>query len=407
MANHYARVMDVRAAREALEEIVGVGATPTASRWMADEGAMRVVRLEAVSGRAASVLKQEALALGAECAVAKSVAAFDDTPQPVVLIATLKQHAALARKLRAQPFGLATLGEQVQQAIGGYDGETVTRLNVGRHELTVGERTLVMGIINTTRDSFSGDGVGDDVEAAVAQAVSFAEEGADIVDVGGQSTRPGSDLVSADEEKRRVLPVIERIAAEVDLPISIDTDKAEVAATALDAGAGLVNDVQALRGEGMLALVAERRVPVCIMHMLGTPRTMQDAPAYDDVIADIYRFLADRVQACVAAGLRREQVVVDPGIGFGKTVSHNLTLLRRLRDFRSLGCPVMVGVSRKSTIGKVLDLPPDQRVEGTAAACACAIQNGADIIRVHDVREMVRVARMTDAIVRGWNAAGG
>jgi dihydropteroate synthase len=394
--------MDLHSADDALAETVGVGATAAASRWMADEATMRVVRLEAVSGRAASILKQEALALGAECAVARSVAAFDDTPQPVVLIATLRHHQALARKLAAQPFGLRALGEQVQQALAAYDRRDVTTLRVGRHEVRIGERTLSMGIINTTPDSFSGDGVGDDVEAAVAQGKRFAEEGADILDVGGQSTRPGSEEVSVDEERRRVVPVIERLAAEVDLPVSIDTDKVEVAAAALDAGAGLVNDVRGLCGEGMLELVAERRVPVCVMHMLGTPRTMQAAPAYGDVVADIYRFLAERVAACEAAGLTRSQVILDPGIGFGKTVNHNLTILRRLRDFRSLGCPIMIGVSRKSTIGKVLDLPAEERLEGTAAACACAILNGADLIRVHDVREMVRVARMTDAIVRGW-----
>jgi dihydropteroate synthase len=394
--------MDLHSADDALAETVGVGATAAASRWMADEATMRVVRLEAVSGRAASILKQEALALGAECAVARSVAAFDDTPQPVVLIATLRHHQALARKLAAQPFGLRALGEQVQQALAAYDRRDVTTLRVGRHEVRIGERTLSMGIINTTPDSFSGDGVGDDVEAAVAQGKRFAEEGADILDVGGQSTRPGSEEVSVDEERRRVVPVIERLAAEVDLPVSIDTDKVEVAEAALEAGAGMVNDVRGLRAEGMLELVAERRVPVCVMHMLGTPRTMQAAPAYDDVVADIYRFLAERVAACEAAGLTRSQVILDPGIGFGKTVNHNLTILRRLRDFRSLGCPIMIGVSRKSTIGKVLDLPAEERLEGTAAACACAILNGADLIRVHDVREMVRVARMTDAIVRGW-----
>jgi len=401
MANHYARVLDVRSNEEALAEIVGVGATPTASRWMADEATMRVVRLEAVSGRAASLLKQEALALGAECAVARSVAAFDDTPQAVVLIATLKQHRALAAKLRAQPFGLRGLAGQVSRAVEAYDRQSIGPLRVGRHELPLGRRTLVMGIINVTPDSFSGDGLGDDVGAAVSQARRFADEGADLLDVGGQSTRPGSDELGAEDEKRRILPVVERIAAEVGLPISIDTDKVEVAAAALDAGAGLVNDVRALRGEGMLELVSQRRVPACLMHMLGTPRTMQEAPHYEDVIADIYRFLADRVAACVEAGLTREQVLIDPGIGFGKTVNHNLTILRRLRDFRSLGCPILVGVSRKSTIGKVLSLPADQRVEGTAAACACAILSGADVIRVHDVREMTRVARMTDAIVRG------
>lgn len=402
MHNHYARVLDVRQTDEALGEILAVGATPAAARWMADEAMMRAVRLESVSGKAANVLKQEALALGAECAVARSVAAFDDTPQSAILIASLKQHRALARKLHGQPFGLADLADQVLAALDAYGARPTRLLRIGDHQLALGRRTLVMGIINVTPDSFSGDGLADAPQQALRQARRFADEGADLLDVGGQSTRPGSEEVSADVETGRVVPIIKRIAEELDLPISIDTDKVEVAETALNAGAGMINDVRALRGEGMVELAASRGVPVCLMHMLGSPRTMQESPEYDDLMADIYRFLTNRVEACVAGGIARDAVIVDPGIGFGKTVNGNLTLLRRLREFRSLGCPVLIGTSRKSTIGKVLDLPAGDRVEGTAATCACAILNGADIIRVHDVREMVRVARMTDAIVGGW-----
>jgi len=401
MGKHSARVIDVQHQPDALREIIGIGASPVAAKWMADEATMRVVRLENVSGRAATILKQDALAMGAECAVAHSVAAFDDAPQSIVLIANLKQHKALARKLRAQPFGLTRLGEEVMAAVEAYDSRGPAPLPLGRHTLPLGKRTLIMGIINATPDSFSGDGVDVDVEAAVTQAGRFVDEGADVLDVGGQSTRPGSAEVSADEEIARVVPVVERLAAEVDAPVSVDTDKAPVAEAALDAGAGMVNDVRALRAGGMLELVAERKVPVCVMHMLGTPRTMQEAPKYDDVIADVYRFLEERALACVEVGLPRESVIIDPGFGFGKTAQHNLTILRRLREFRSLGCPVLIGTSRKSTIGAVLDLPAEERVEGTAATCAVAIRNGADIIRVHDVREMARVARMTDAIVRG------
>ena len=404
MGKHSARVLDIEHQPDALREIVAIGATSVASKWMADEATMRVVRLENVSGRAATILKQDALAMGAECAVAHSVAAFDDTPQSVVLIANLKQHKALARKLRAQPFGLKGLGEEVMSALEAYDQREPVPLQVGTHKLPLGKRTLVMGIINATPDSFSGDGLDVDVDAAIAQAQRFVHEGADILDVGGQSTRPGSKEVSAEQEIARVLPVVERLAAEVDAAISVDTDKTPVAVAALQAGAGMVNDVYALRGEGMLELVAERKVPVCVMQMLGTPRTMQEAPEYDDVIADIYRFLEERVLACVEVGLPRESVIIDPGFGFGKTVDHNLTILRRLREFRSLGCPVLIGTSRKSTIGTVLDLPAEERIEGTAATCAVGIANGADIIRVHDVREMARVARMTDAIVRGLGA---
>jgi dihydropteroate synthase len=406
MARHYARVLDLPDAAAAQQEIAAVGASAPAVPWMAAEATLRAVRLEAVGGRAASILKQEALALGAECAVAKSVAAFDDRPQSVVLIATLKQHRALAAKLRAQPFGLRVLADEVTQALAHFGGLWPGPLRLGRHELPLGQRTLIMGILNVTPDSFSGDGLGTDVAAAVDQAKRFADQGADLLDVGGQSTRPGSEDVPAEVERSRVLPVLERLAAEVDLPVSIDTDKAEVAAAALDAGASLVNDVRALQGEGMQELVADRKVPVCVMHMLGSPRTMQEAPAYADVIADIHRFLVERVERCLEAGLTRDQVLIDPGLGFGKTVNHNLTVLRRLREFRSIGCPVLVGPSRKSTIGKVLDLPVEDRLEGTAAACAIAIHNGAHVLRVHDVREMVRVARMSDAILRGWEGEG-
>ena len=400
MEKHSARVLDIEHQPDALREIAAIGATSVAAKWMADQATMRVVRLESVSGRAATILKQDALAMGAECAVAHSVAAFDDTPQSVVLIADLKRHKALARKLRAQPFGLKRLGEEVMAAVEAYDARGPAPLQVGRHTLPLGKRTLVMGIINATPDSFSGDGLDVDVDAAVTQAQRFVDEGADILDVGGQSTRPGSAEVPTDEEIARVLPVVERLSAELDVPLSVDTDKTAVAEAALDAGAGMVNDVRALRAEGMLELVAARKAPVCVMHMLGTPRTMQEAPEYDDVTADVYRFLEERALACVEAGLPRESVIVDPGFGFGKTVEQNLTILRRLREFRSLGCPVLIGTSRKSTIGAVLDLPADQRIEGTAATCAVGIANGADIIRVHDVREMARVARMTDAIVR-------
>jgi dihydropteroate synthase len=403
MADHYARVLDLRNVDDAEGEVAKVGATPGAVGWMAQEATLRAVRLERVSGRAASILKQEALALGAECAVARSVAGLDDTPQPVVLIATLRQHHRLARKLQAQPFGLRQLAGQVARALEAYDRPGDHSLVIGQCELPLGRRTLVMGIINTTPDSFSGDGLGDDVQAAVAQGKRFAEEGADLLDVGGQSTRPGSEEVGDEVELGRVLPVIDRLAGEIGIPVSVDTSSPVVAAAALDAGAGMVNDVCALRAPGMLELAAARGVPVCLMHMLATPRTMQQAPQYDDVVTDIHRFLADRAAACLAAGVSAERILVDPGIGFGKTVNHNLTILRRLREFRSLGYPILIGTSRKSTIGKVLgDLPAHERLEGTAATCACAILNGADVVRVHDVKEMVRVARMTDAVARGF-----
>jgi dihydropteroate synthase len=258
----------------------------------------------------------------------------------------------------------------------------------------------VMGILNVTPDSFSDGGLHFDPEAAVAHARAMAAEGATILDIGGESTRPGAESLSADEELRRVLPVIEELRGD-DLALSVDTAKASVARAALEAGAHIVNDVRGLRGDpDMAATVAEHGAGVIIMHMQGTPRTMQVNPVYDDVVADIRVFFEARRAAAQEAGIGDEQIVFDPGIGFGKTVEHNLILLRRLGEFCGLGRPILVGPSRKSFIGKVLDLPVGDRLEGTAAAVAAAVLAGASIVRVHDVRAMVRVVRLSEAIRR-------
>ena len=275
-------------------------------------------------------------------------------------------------------------------------------MKIGGSKFEWGSRTYVMGVINATPDSFSGDGVGANVEAALTQARSFEKEGADIIDVGGESTRPpsiyaGSEPVSAEIELERVLPIIRAITEGTDVPVSIDTYKAEVAQEAVEAGASMINDVWALqRDPGMARTAAELGVPVVLMHN-------QDHTDYDDVVPDVISRLSWLAERAVQAGVRRDNILLDPGMGFGKTAQHNLEILRRLDEFRTTGLPLLVGMSRKSTIGYVLDLPVDERVEGTAATVALSIAGGADIVRVHDVREMARVARMSDAVVRGWN----
>jgi dihydropteroate synthase len=278
-------------------------------------------------------------------------------------------------------------------------------LKCGRHSLKLGERTFIMGILNMTPDSFSGDGIYGDVETAVAKAVKMVEDGADIIDIGGESTRPGSLPVPVDEELRRVIPVIERLSEIIDVPISIDTYKPEVAKEALEAGACIVNDIYGLRNEGlnegMLQVIADYKPTVVIMHMQGTPQTMQFNPRYDDCVSEIKSFLRSQALKAIEAGLTEEQIIIDPGIGFGKLLEHNLEILRRLAEFKELGFPLLVGTSRKSFIGQVLNLPVERRIFGTAASVAVAIANGADIVRVHDVPEMVQVARLVDAIVRG------
>ncbi len=259
---------------------------------------------------------------------------------------------------------------------------------------------IVMGILNVTPDSFSDGGRFIGREAALQRVREMIAEGAQIIDVGGESTRPGAQAVSVEEELERVIPVIEAIRSESTIPISIDTSKPEVMRAAVDAGASLVNDVRALREPGALAAVAELGVPVCLMHMRGEPRTMQQAPRYDDVVAEVLTFLEERVAACEAAGIPRERIILDPGFGFGKTLDHNLALFRALPRFAATGLPVLVGVSRKSMVGQVLEVPVEERLAGSLALASLAVWLGAAIVRSHDVRETVHAVRMT-AAVRG------
>lgn len=261
------------------------------------------------------------------------------------------------------------------------------------------DRPRVMGIVNVTPDSFSDGGLHADADSAVAHALRLVEEGADLLDVGGESTRPGASAVPLDEELRRVVPVVERLAREVSIPISIDTSRPEVMRAAVAAGAGMINDVRALRGDGALDAAAALGVPVVLMHMLGEPRSMQDDPRYDDVVADVHRFLAERIFAAEMAGIEKKRIVVDPGFGFGKARAHNLQLLAGLRRFTELGVPVLAGLSRKRTIGELTGREAaSERVHGSVAAHLIAVDRGARIVRVHDVAATVDALKVWAAV---------
>ena len=276
-----------------------------------------------------------------------------------------------------------------------------TVLDCNGRPLTL-DRPRVVGIINVTPDSFSDGGQFADLESAVAHGVRLAEEGADMLDVGGESTRPGSADVSVEEELRRVLPVIEQLIARTALPIAVDTSKPEVMRAAVAAGAGMINDVYALRREGAMDAAADLRVPICLMHMQGEPRSMQDAPYYDDVVGEVHRFLTDRLFACELAGIDRRKVMVDPGFGFGKDLEHNLTLLRRLERFADLGSGVYAGLSRKSMIGTLTGRKdPAERAAGSVAAALIAVQRGARMVRVHDVAATVDAVKVWHAVQSG------
>jgi dihydropteroate synthase len=280
------------------------------------------------------------------------------------------------------------------------------RLRLGSRALLLGQRTLIMGVLNVTPDSFSDGGAYLDSEAAVARALELERDGADILDVGGESTRPGATPISAEEELRRILPIIEILGDKLRIPISVDTQKAEVAEAALASGAAILNDISALRVDPNLAGVAARaHAPMILMHMRGTPRTMQHGPFARDVIRDVMTGLREAVARARHAGLAKSHILLDPGIGFGKTHEQNFEILARLPELARLGCPLVLGTSRKAFLGKALahpgepDLPPGERLLGTAATVTASILGGAHIVRVHDVAEIARVARVADAIL--------
>ncbi|TMA09050.1 MAG: dihydropteroate synthase [Deltaproteobacteria bacterium] len=267
-------------------------------------------------------------------------------------------------------------------------------------------RTALMGILNVTPDSFSDRGRYGDAAAAIAHGIQLAREGADIIDIGGESTRPGARPVSAEEEKERVLPVLRGLRRELSIPLSIDTYKAEVAQAALEEGADVVNDISALRFDAAVAsLVARERVPVVLMHMQGTPQTMQQRPSYQDVLGEVKDFLMGRIRFALESGVALDQIIIDPGIGFGKELEHNLDLLRGLSTLASLHRPLLVGPSRKAFIGKLLDLASEHRLEGSLAAAVAAVLGGANIIRMHDVKEARRAIGIADAIRFGASAS--
>jgi len=269
--------------------------------------------------------------------------------------------------------------------------------------LTIGtlafDLPAVMGVLNVTPDSFSDGGRFTGRDAALRQAEAMARDGAAIIDVGGESTRPGAADVTEQEELDRVIPVVEALVSAVDVPVSIDTSKAAVMRAAARAGAAMINDIRALRGDGALAAAVELQRPVCLMHMQGQPRTMQQAPEYGDVVADVGNFLAERLRACVAAGLAENLLIVDPGFGFGKTPGHNVELLANLRQLRSLGRPILVGLSRKSTLGALTGRDVDQRMPASIAAAVIAVIQGAHIVRAHDVGETVDALRVAAAVI--------
>jgi dihydropteroate synthase len=403
---HNARVLDIHDSSEIAAEMRRVGAEPGGIARMLPKARHYLVKLEQVRVPLGHILKESFLSAGGEAVVSRDVITSKATHTDVILIGSHKHFRAVADALRAQKFGAIKLAAEIWAAIDAFDSHPLalpddvrasSRVRVMFDEMS--RRALVMGILNVTPDSFSDGGQFLNHAVAAERAMRMAEEGADIIDIGGESTRPGSDPVPADEELSRIVPVIKNIRGQSDVLISVDTYKAAVARSAIEAGADIVNDVSAMSFDAdMRATVAELGVPAILMHTKGAPKSMQTDPEYKDVLAEVTGELRKRLEECVEAGIDRRLMMIDPGFGFGKTSDHNLTILRRLREFKSLGRPILMGTSRKSTIGAVLGgLPADERMEGTAATVAISVMNGANMVRVHDVKEMARVVRMTNA----------
>jgi dihydropteroate synthase len=392
------RVVLIASPDDAARELRKIGVSDGGVRAMAAKTQTVVLKVSGASVPLAHILKQQMLSIGGDAAVARGVLTHEVDSTDVLLIGTLAQLGSLVQKLSYQQFGLPELGERVAATLAALAPKSRLVLRARQHTLDLGKKVHVMGILNVTPDSFS-DG-GDFLQPSVAleHALEMVADGADIIDVGGQSSRPGSQAIPEGEEIRRTVPIIERIHAEWRGPISVDTSRAEVAEEALKAGASIVNDISAFTAEPAIAQVAARFEAACVlMHMQGTPATMQEDPSYEDLMGQIALFLATAIAAATGAGVGDDQIVIDPGIGFGKTTAHNLAILRHLPELKALGKPILVGPSRKGFIGRVLDLQVDDRLEGTLAAAAYAVAQGARILRVHDVRPVARAVKLVEA----------
>jgi dihydropteroate synthase len=375
---------------------------------MVPKGIDRLIKINSLSCIAANILKQEMLSLGADAAIARDALTGKARKTDCLLMGNLAQFNRLSQKLKAQPFGLSKLAKELTKGLENYQKEEFI-LDLGKYRLNFKPgRTYVMGIVNLTPDSFSGDGLYSSSvvrkPSSVQNVINFAEkmvkDGADIIDIGGESSRPGAKSISVKEELKRTISVIKLLAKKIKVPISIDTYKPQVARQALDNGAVMVNDITGLRNPKMARLITKYKAGVVIMHMKGNPRMMQRNPIYKSLIDEIMEYLAQAIERACQAGINKNKIIIDPGIGFGKTVEHNLEILKNLSEFKILGRPILVGPSRKSFIGKILDVEPQERIFGTVASCVLAAKFGAQMVRVHDVKAVKQALRVSNAINR-------
>ncbi len=377
-----------------------IGVDPYGIEAMAPKTLNVNLLLKDQSCKIANIIKQEMLSIGGDAAVARGSVACSIASTDVLIMGTLKQITVLIKKIEKQPFGLTIIAADISEILKN-SRQHQYFLKTSKREIVLGVKTIVMGILNVTPDSFSDGGLFCNSKTAVDRAVQMIDEGVDIIDIGGESSRPGAKPVDAKIELERVIPIIEKLVKKTKIPISIDTTKSKVARQALAAGAEIVNDISALNGDKKMAgTVRDAGAALILMHMRGNPQSMQkNNLVYDDVMGEIISNLKTSSEKALSAGIGKKCLIIDPGIGFGKTVEDNYKIIKNLSELRGLGFPIMIGTSRKSFIGKVTCGEPHERNEGTAATVAAAILNGVQIVRVHDVAAMKKVCAVTDAIV--------
>jgi dihydropteroate synthase len=391
------RCLHIKNASEAIHQMKRVGIDPTGIKLMEGKSLHLNLMVEGIDPRAANLLKQEMLSLGGDVAVDGRGLDCSTRQIDALLMGTQKHFEKLILKLERYP-DLQSLGQSIKETIRNISKIQYT-LRCRKRTLKLGKRTLLMGVLNITPDSFSDGGLFFDKEKAIAHGIRMVEEGADIIDIGGESTRPGSKPLELDEELRRVIPVIESLSKKVGVPISIDTYKSAVAQRAIEAGAEIINDISALNFDPNLAQVAAKEnTPLVLMHIHGTPETMQKNVYYESLLSEILHSLKDSIRMAESAGVDPRQIIVDPGIGFGKTVEDNLFIIKNLYEFRILGKPILLGTSRKSFIGKILNAEAGDRLEGTLSSIAIGVLNGAHVIRSHDVLQTRKAIAVADAI---------
>ncbi len=386
---------------EVEKELERIEVHPVGVSIMKNKGKIRFLKIENVDVRAANILKQEMLSIGGEVALSRDAFYLGKNECRAIVMGTVHHFNKLIPKLKLQPFGLKDIAEEMEKIV---HRTPIKATRIGDTLFEWGERTYIMGIINLTPDSFSGDGLYSRerfVDNALGYACLLREWGADIIDIGGESTRPGSREVPYEEERRRVMPVLRKLVKDIDCPISVDTSKWEIAKEALHLGASMINDVWGLKKDKEMAkIVAKYNVPVVIMHSIDGKGGPPPEGYYKDVVSDVYFSLKERIEFALENGIKPHNIIVDPGIGFGKGLKENIKILKKLSEFKTLGYPLLVGVSRKSFIGEILNLPPEERVEGTIGAVITSIAKGADIVRVHDVKEIKRAIRVADRILK-------